>query len=131
MTDQQPGSAPARKTAAVEFLRLVASGQVREAYRRHVGPGFRHHNPYFRGDGESLMLAMEENARTNPDKILEVQRVVGEGELVAVHSRIRQHPADAGAAVVHIFRFHDGRIEELWDVGQAQPDNSPNEHGMF
>jgi hypothetical protein len=45
---------------------------VREAYRAHVRPGFRHHNPFFRGDAEVLMTAMEENAVKNPDKALEV-----------------------------------------------------------
>src|SRR5262249_186078 len=33
------------------FLRLAASGYAREAFQKHVAPGFRHHNPFFRGDG--------------------------------------------------------------------------------
>ncbi len=77
------------------------------------------------------MLAMEENAAKNPDKIFEVKHAVQEGEFVAVHSHIRQYPADLGGAVVHIFRFKDDRIVEFWDVGQAIPENSPNENGMF
>ena len=120
-----------RKDAAIEFLTLVATGQVRDAYQRHVGPGFRHHNPYFRGDAASLMEAMEENAVKSPDKRLEVQRALEDGELVAVHSRIRQKPEDRGFAVVHIFRFHGDRIVESWDVGQAVPESSVNESGMF
>ncbi|MCC2685622.1 MAG: hypothetical protein K0R75_2521 [Paenibacillaceae bacterium] len=119
------------KDKAVSFLLLVASGGVREAYRNHVGPGFRHHNAYFRGDAESLMLAMEENAEKNPNKTLEVKRVLGEGDFVMVHSHVKQNPEDLGGAVVHIFRFHEGSIVELWDVGQAIPENSPNENGMF
>jgi hypothetical protein len=35
---------------AVDFLTRVARGEVDEAYRRHVGPGFRHHNLWFPGD---------------------------------------------------------------------------------
>jgi predicted SnoaL-like aldol condensation-catalyzing enzyme len=34
-------------------------------------------------------------------------------------------------AVVHIFRFENGKIAELWDVGQAVPDGAVNEHSMF
>jgi predicted SnoaL-like aldol condensation-catalyzing enzyme len=124
-------STPSRKDAAVSFLRLVASGKVREAYRAHVGPGFRHHNPYFKGDAASLMAAMEENAAMTPDKVLEVQRALEDGDLVAVHSRVRQRPDDPGGAVVHIFRFEGDRVVELWDVGQDVPPDSPNEHGMF
>jgi predicted SnoaL-like aldol condensation-catalyzing enzyme len=77
------------------------------------------------------MVGMEENARQNPSKVLDVKRVVAEGELVVVHSHVRQELGDLGAAVVHIFRFETGRIVELWDVGQPVPDKSPNRLGMF
>ena len=124
-------NASARKAAAVEFLTLAAAGRVDDAYARHVGPAFRHHNPYFRGDAASLREAMRANAASNPNKLFEVQRAVAEGDLVAVHSRVRQHPGDRGAVVVHIFRFDGDRIVELWDVGQATPDESPNENGIL
>ncbi|MFC8686763.1 nuclear transport factor 2 family protein [Brevibacillus porteri] len=119
------------KENAVSFLQLVASGNVREAYQRYTGPDFRHHNPYFRGDAHSLMLAMEENAAKNPHKILEVKHAIEEGEIVAVHSHVKQNQEDLGGAVVHIFRFHNDQIVEFWDVGQPIPDDSPNENGMF
>ena len=103
-----------RKDAAIEFLTLVASGDVREAYQQYVGQGFRHHNPYFRGDAASLMEAMEQNATKNPNKVFEVQRALQDGDHVAVLSRVRQTPGDRGGAVVHIFRFEGDRIAEFW-----------------
>ncbi|MGH2625290.1 MAG: nuclear transport factor 2 family protein [Anaerolineales bacterium] len=131
MSEGSIQSGQAREGAAMEFLRMAASGNVRQAFRRYVAPDFRHHNPFFRGDAESLMAAMEENAARNPDKVFEIQRALQDGGLVAVHSRVRQGPADLGAAVVHVFRFDGDLIAELWDVGQPVPENSPNEHGMF
>jgi predicted SnoaL-like aldol condensation-catalyzing enzyme len=119
------------KDAAESFLHLVASNKVREAYDRHVSTNFRHHNAFFRGDRQSLMRAMEENAAKNPDKVLEVKRVLEDANYVVVHSHIRQNAQDRGGAAVHIFRFENDRIAELWDVGQAVPADSPNEHGMF
>lgn len=119
------------KAAAMDFLRKVAAGNVDEAYRLHVGPAFRHHNPYFRGDAGSLKAAMQENAKRNPHKIFEIQRALQEGDLVAVHSRVRQNAQDRGGAVVHLFRFRNDQIEELWDIGQAEPGAMLNEHGMF
>lgn len=119
------------KDAAVSFLKMASSGDVREAYLKFVGPGFKHHNPYFEGSAETLMAAMEENARQNPSKTLDVKRAIAEGDLVAVHSHVRQNPEDRGGAVVHIFRFEDGRIVELWDLGQQVPEQSPNQYGMF
>lgn len=119
------------KEKAVSFLQLVASGEVREAYSRYVGPGFCHHNLFFRGDADSLMHAMEENAARNPHKILEVKRAIEEGDIVAVHSLVKQNQLDLGGVVVHIFRFHNDLIVEFWDVGQPIPENSPNENGVF
>jgi predicted SnoaL-like aldol condensation-catalyzing enzyme len=119
------------KEIAVSFLKLASSGHVREAYSRFIGEGFRHHNPFFEGSANSLQAGMEENARQNPDKILEVKRVIAEGDFVVTHSHVQQKPADLGAAVVHIFRFENGRIVELWDLGQPVTQQSPNQYGMF
>ena len=119
------------KDAAVTFLQMASRGDVREAYAKFVGPGFKHHNPYFEGSAETLMTAMEENARANPNKTLDVKRTIAEGDLVAVHSHVRQKPDELGAAVVHLFRFEQGRIVELWDLGQPVSEESPNQYGMF
>ena len=119
------------KDIAVEFLTLVASGRVSEAYERHVGAEFRHHNPYFIGDATSLKEAMQTNAVENPNKVLNIQRALQDGNEVAVFSHIRQHPEDMGSAVVHIFRYERGRIVEIWDIGQDVPENSINENSMF
>jgi predicted SnoaL-like aldol condensation-catalyzing enzyme len=124
-------SAHSPKDAAVEFLTLVAAGRVFEAFARHVGAEFRHHNQYFRGDAASLREAMQANAQENPDRVLEVQCALQEGERVAVFSRVRQRPGELGSGVVHIFRFAGDRIAELWDVGRAVEESSINENGMF
>jgi predicted SnoaL-like aldol condensation-catalyzing enzyme len=120
-----------RKEAAISFLMLASSGKVREAYDKFVGPGFRHHNPFFRGDAQSLMTAMEESEIEYPNKVFEVQRAVEDGNLVWVHSRVFMKPNAMVYATVHIFRFEGDRVVELWDIGQALPENSPNENGMF
>ena len=68
-----------RKDTAVSFLRLVSSGKVREAYERCVSENFRHHNAYYRGDRESLMRAMEDNAAKNPNKVLDLKLALEDG----------------------------------------------------
>jgi len=68
-----PTKGVSHKDAAISFLRLAASGKAREAFQKCVGSNFRHHNPFFRGDADSLRIAMEENAAKNPKKALEVQ----------------------------------------------------------
>lgn len=116
---------------ATDFLLLASKGKSREAFSKYVNRNFKHHNIYFKGDGESLMVAMEENAMKNPNKICHIKRSLQDGELVATHSHVRQNPGDPGTAVVHIFRFEDDKIAELWDLGQAVPLETVNENGMF
>jgi uncharacterized protein YndB with AHSA1/START domain/predicted SnoaL-like aldol condensation-catalyzing enzyme len=116
---------------AISFLREVAAGRVHQAYDDFVAPDFRHHNPYFRGDRASLQKAMAENALKNPDKVRDVKHAIEAGDLVAVHSHIRQRPDDRGGAVVHLFRFAGASIAELWDVGQDIPADVVNENGAF
>lgn len=116
---------------AVAFLRMCARGEVRDAYRRHVADGFVHHNAWFPGDRESLLLAMEKSAATEPDKAFEVRHVVDGGERIAVLSHVVRAEAGAEYAVVHILRFEDGRIVEMWDLAQEIPKDSPNALGMF
>jgi len=132
-TDSQPASTHtfSPKAAAVSFLRLAATGHVREAYSAHVGPGFRHHNPYFRGDADSLSSAMEEAHTKTLEQTIEVHRAVADGDLVAVHSHVVPASGDRGWATVHILRFAGERIVEMWDIIQPVPEDSPNENGMF
>ena len=120
-----------RKTDAVSFLQLAASGRAREAFAKHVSSTFRHHNPYFAAGAEALMVGMDTNARQNPDKRLDILHALEDGDLVAVHSQVRHRPDDRGAALLHLFRFEGGKIAELWDVGQPVPAEVVNGDGMF
>jgi predicted SnoaL-like aldol condensation-catalyzing enzyme len=119
------------KQIALNFLQLAAKGDSREAFAKYVAPNFKHHNVYFKGDAETIMTAMEENAKQVPDKIFEVKRILEDGDLVAVHSHVRPTLDSLGYAVMHIFRFENGKIAEMWDFGQEVPADMFNENGMF
>lgn len=121
-----------QKEVAVRFLELAAAGEVDEAYGNFTAPNFKHHNPYYAGDATSLKEGMRESAITTPNKVLEVQHVIEDGALVAVHSKLQMQLEQLTTmAVVHICRFEHGKIAEFWDIGQIQPDPLVNEHGMF
>ncbi len=119
------------KEAAVSYLKLVSSGKIREVYDKYVDQSFNHHNPYFDGDAESLAAGMEENAKKFPNKIFDIKHILEDGDFVAVHSRLQLGANEPEIAVVHIFRFKNSKIVELWDLGQQVPKDSPNENGMF
>jgi predicted SnoaL-like aldol condensation-catalyzing enzyme len=116
---------------ATGFLQRVCDGRVDEAYANLVAPGFRHHNPWFRGDAEALRQGMAQNAAQFPAKQLTVHRTLHDGDQVAVLSHVRHTPDERGYALVHIFRFEGDRIAELWDIAQPMPEDSVNENGMF
>lgn len=119
------------KDAAVSFLNMVVSGKIREAYEKYVSPNMRHHNAYFKGDRQSLLVAMEEAHVKFQNKIFKVQRTFGDGDLVAVHSSMQLQADMAIISVVHMFRFENDMIVEMWDVGQEAPKDMPNENGLF
>ncbi|NLH03003.1 nuclear transport factor 2 family protein [Acinetobacter baumannii] len=122
-----------QKEIAVRFLELAAAGEVDEAYGNYTAPNFKHHNPYYASDKTSLKEGMRESAIETPNKVLEVQHVIEDGALVAVHSKLEMQMNDKLTilAVVHICRFENGKIAEFWDIGQIQPDPLVNENGMF
>ncbi|MBN1221640.1 MAG: nuclear transport factor 2 family protein [Candidatus Aminicenantes bacterium] len=119
-----------KKDIAESFLQLASSGNVRTAYEKCVHLHFRHHNAYFKGDRESLLVAMEDNAREFPGKTYETLRMLEDGNLVAVHGKVML-AQDSEWSVIHIFRFNDDLIIEAWEASQQVLKDSPNENGIF
>ncbi len=120
-----------RKATAVEFLQMVIAGRIAEAYEKHVDMLGKHHNPFFPAGFPALRDAMVENHLKFPGKQLKVKNVLGDGTLIAVHSRLVIGLGEPEMAVVHIFRFEGERIVEMWDCGQMLPADSPNRDGAF
>jgi len=118
------------KDIAISFLDLVSSGDVHKAFEKFIHPNFCHHNAYFKGDRESLLQAMEENAQKFPNKKYDTVRALEEGDLAAVHGKVKLS-ADSQWSVIHIFRFENNKIVELWEASQEVLENSPNEYGLF
>lgn len=118
------------KARALEFLTAARQGN-RAAAEALVTDHARHHNPHFAAGMSALLDAMVAAAQAMPDREMQVQRIIAEGDYVVVHSRVRHRPGEPGVAVVHVFRFEGDRIAELWDVGQPVPLEMKNADGMF
>lgn len=120
------------KEIAVSFLKAAASGDVKSAYEKFVANSFIHHNQYFKGDRQSLLEAMEEANKVSPNKSIDVKYAYEDGNTVICHSLVeREDPDAAEIAVVHIMRFENFKIAELWDLGQEILKDCPNENGLF
>jgi predicted SnoaL-like aldol condensation-catalyzing enzyme len=116
MATPMPEQGTSRKEKAASFLKLVSTGQVDQAHGgAYPADDIRHHNPRFPGEIDALAEAMKQNAEEHPNGVYEIQRVLEDGDLVAVHARTQLDPGGPKLAV-DIFRFEKGRIAELWDV---------------
>ncbi len=119
-----------KKEIATTFLQMASAGKVPEAYKMYVHPDFRHHNAYYKGDRETLLKGMEENAKLFTNKKYETLRALEDGNLVAVHGKITLAP-DKIYSVIHVFRFEGDKIIEEWEASQQLLKDSPNENGIF
>ena len=95
----------AHKESAQDFLQLVVAGSIDEAYESYVNMHGKHHNVHFSSEFASLKKGMLENHAQFPNKRLMVKNVIGERDLVVIHSNIILKSGEPGMAVVHIFRI--------------------------
>lgn len=120
-----------RKQVARQFIELIGAGRIDEAYQRYVAMDGKHHNPFFVAGFPALQAAMKANYIQFPDMRLTIKDVIGDGEMVAVHSSVVMRPGEPGFATVHWFRFKADRIVEMWDVAQSLPSDLINLDGAF
>src|SRR5262245_7860398 len=120
------------KEAATSFLKMAGMGKVQQAYDQYVAPSFIHHNQYFKGDRQSLLMAMQDASNSSPNKSIEIKHAYEDGDTVITHSLVTRQDTEAPEiAVVHIFRFEQDRVVELWDLAQPISKDSPNQNGTF
>ncbi len=122
---------PSNKETAVQFLQMVVSGKIDEAYQIYVDMSGKHHNAFFPAGFAALKDAMKESEKETPNKKLTVNLVIGDGDLVAVHSHLERASNEPDISVVHMFRFINGKIVEMWDCGQVLPEECLNSDGVF
>jgi predicted SnoaL-like aldol condensation-catalyzing enzyme len=119
------------KARAIDFLKLAASGKVDDVYTLYVSPQFKHHNSHFKGDAQFLKQGMKDSFAQFSNKLLEVKRALEDGEHVAIHLRVRLTPDGRDIALIHLFRFEENRIAELWVAAEMAPATPVNENGLF
>lgn len=117
------------KEKAISFLKMAGFGDVQTAYDQFIATDFIHHNQYFKGDRNSLLQAMKQAHEKNPNKVIEIKKAYEDGDTVITHSLVVQGGMEI--AVVHIFKFKNQKVVELWDLGQVLDKASPNENGAF
>jgi predicted SnoaL-like aldol condensation-catalyzing enzyme len=123
------------KEVVTAFADLAfVQGHAVEAARRYISPDkYVQHNPEAANGRDAFVRGFAAYVEKTGYRCA-IKRVVGEGELVVVHSHCKANPAsakDRGEAVVDIFRVEEGLIVEHWDVDQPVPARSANANTMF
>jgi predicted SnoaL-like aldol condensation-catalyzing enzyme len=86
------------------------------AVERYYTPHYIQHNPNIPQGRDALQALV---AGMSPDVYYEPGLMIAEGDMVAIHGRIRGW-ASAPQVVVDIFRIESGRLAEHWDVLQDE-----------
>ncbi|MEU2778352.1 nuclear transport factor 2 family protein [Streptomyces sp. NPDC007162] len=98
---------------------------------RFFRPDYIQHHPNVPDGREALRQYVTSLRAAHPRLHVTVERALAEGDLVLLHSHSVSDPGTKGDAIVDIFRVHDGRIAEHWDVIQPVADTSVSGNDMF
>jgi len=120
------------KETVLNFYQLCfVQKQPRAAFERYVAGTLVQHNPAVADGAEPALTSLEERLRQNPQIHFDIRHVIAEGDMVVLHLLVKSNQEEHGRAVVDIFRVHDHRIVEHWDVVQPMPETAANSHLMF
>ncbi len=118
--------------AAIDLLDLALNKKkVREAFEKHVVPGYIQHNPGAATGREAAVTFLSAWVQQFPDLKYDFKRVFVDGNHVILHAHLTMNAQDRGTALVDILRAENGKFVEHWDVLQAVPENAANSNTMF
>ncbi|CAM5692203.1 nuclear transport factor 2 family protein [Streptomyces canus] len=120
------------KRTALAFVDLALNQkQPQKAADLYLRDPYIQHNPQI-ANGKAAFVTWATNfIKAVPDVKVDFKRVLADGDLVMIHSRLTTSATDRGTAVADIVRFKNGKIVEHWDVLQAVPETSANDNTMF
>ncbi len=97
------------------------------AVERYYAPHYIQHNPNIPQGRDALQALV---AALSPDVYYEPGLMIAEGDLVAIHGRIRGW-SSTPQVVVDIFRIESGMLAEHWDVLQDESASTVAASAMF
>lgn len=113
MTDDRPHH---NKALVLDAMKSLFQRHDASAVKRLYAVDYIQHNPDIPQGRDALQSIVE---TLSPSVQYEPGLIVAEGDLVAIHGRIRGW-GDAPQVVVDIFRVQDGKLAEHWDVLQTE-----------
>lgn len=132
MTADSPSQTEANKKVVTAFYEEAHfDGDVDGAIARYLGDTYIQHTPVAEDGVDGLRAYITAFLATFPDANGEICRVIGDGDLVAVHAHWTGLSGPHGDVTVDIFRVSDGKLVEHWDVSAPIPATSKNHNTVF
>lgn len=131
----QPNAGPEeenRRVVMAFYEEALVNLKPRSAFERYASEDFVEHKPDIAGGTrEATIVFLEGLIKEVPKPTWKVLRTAAEGDLVFLHASFT--PADGAPpyAIADIFRLHEGKIVEHWDVVAPPPKQSVNPHSRF
>ncbi len=107
------------KETVLKFYEEFFNGHDVSAALRYVREDYIQHNPQVPQGRQALMDAFAEKFAAHPEFRLEVQRIIGEDDMVAVYHHSISAEGRAQTKIVDWYRLEDGKLAEHWDVLQG------------
>lgn len=119
------------KLNAIAFYKMSYEGNPKEAVQLFVGDDYIQHNPLVGNGKQPFIDYFEKMQEEYPEKSIAFVRVIGEGELVALHTH-QNWPDEEEYVTMDFFRFdQNGKIVEHWDAMQEIPPETENGNTMY
>jgi predicted SnoaL-like aldol condensation-catalyzing enzyme len=121
------------KAIVLAFYRMALQEfKPSEAFARFAAPGFIEHSQDSPGGTAAATVEfLNKLIAKSPHPKWEVVRAIAEGELVFLHARYTAAPGAPQVGIAEIFRVHDGKLAEHWDVISGPPDRIVNPNSRF
>lgn len=118
------------KANAIAFYKMAYEGNPEQAVKDYVGEEYIQHNPDVADGLQGFIDYFERMQREYPEKSIQFNRCIAEGDLVALHT-LQTWPGAEQYVTMDFFRFDEnGKIVEHWDAIQKVPEQAANENGM-
>lgn len=127
-----PGAEAHRRIVDAFYREALVDKQPRAAFDKYVAPGFVEHKPDIpHGTREAAAEFLAGLMADVPAAKWEVQRIIADGDTVALHARFTPAPGAPAYAIADFFRLKDCKIVEHWDVVAGPPKEQANPNPRF
>lgn len=121
----------AGKPLVVTFTNLLYNRHDLKAIDAFLSPTFVQHDPRIADGPAGLRAYLTAQNAAYPHSAVSIKRVIGEGNLIAIHSNLVLEPGTKGYAVLDLYRVIGGKIAEHWDTTQQVPASTVSGNDMF